>query len=110
MNGTEPDEFATRYGGPFEVQTSTEVRARAYAPGYNESTVASEFYVLPEPGVLVVLPESGLNVAGSAGGPFVPSYGVLHADQCRAIAIELECREFSKLDRVVGHEWEFGAR
>lgn len=73
LNGTEPDESSTRYTAPFTVATTTEVRARAYSAGYNESGVATAAYVLPGPGILAVAPSGTTNAAGTTGGAFYPA-------------------------------------
>jgi hypothetical protein len=72
LNGTSPDESSQPYTGPFMVGTSTEVRARAYRPGYNESGIASAAFVVGVPGLLEVSPANGLAAIGTTGGPFTP--------------------------------------
>ncbi|MCI0747635.1 MAG: lamin tail domain-containing protein [Verrucomicrobia subdivision 3 bacterium] len=72
LNGTDPDESSPRYAAPFMVETSTQVRARAYKPGYNDSGIASAMFVFDGPGMLEVSPASGLTAAGTVSGPFVP--------------------------------------
>jgi hypothetical protein len=74
LDGTEPDQSSTRYSGPFVVETSTQVRARAYKPGYNESGIAGAAFVVETPGVLEILPPDGLSTSGTVGGPFSPSF------------------------------------
>jgi hypothetical protein len=72
LNGTDPDESSTRFTGPFIIETSTQVRARAYKPGYNNSGIASAMFVFPGPGILEVSPNLGLTAAGTQSGPFGP--------------------------------------
>jgi hypothetical protein len=69
LNGTDPDESSTRYTAPFTLETSTEVRARAYKPGYNESVVASATFRL-NPVRISLLPVAGgfqITLHGQAG-------------------------------------------
>lgn len=72
LNGTDPDQTSTRYGGPLMVESSTQVRARGYRPGYNESAIAAATFMVGTPGVLDVLPAGHLNSSGTVGGPFSP--------------------------------------
>jgi hypothetical protein len=72
LNGTAPDESSTLYTAPFTVTSTTEIRARAYKPGYNESGIASASFSFPGPGVLDISPATGLSASGTIGGPFVP--------------------------------------
>jgi hypothetical protein len=73
LNGTDPDETSTLYTAPFLVESSTEVRARSYRPGYNESPIAVALFAFPTPGVLEISPTSTASASGVAGGPFSPS-------------------------------------
>jgi hypothetical protein len=73
LNGTDPDASSTRYTAPFTVDTTTEVRALAYKPGYNESGVATARFELGGPGVLEISPANSVISTGTTGGPFSPS-------------------------------------
>jgi hypothetical protein len=72
VNGTDPDESSTRYTTPFTIETTTQVRARAFKPGYNESGIASALFVFAGPGILEVLPTNGYTASGTMSGPFIP--------------------------------------
>jgi hypothetical protein len=46
VDGTPPDSSSPRYTGPFGISGSTQVKARAYKAGYNESAVSSAQFIL----------------------------------------------------------------
>jgi hypothetical protein len=48
LNGVEPDQTAILYDGAFVLDSSAQVRARAYKPGYNESPIASANFTLQD--------------------------------------------------------------
>jgi hypothetical protein len=73
VNGTEPDETSALYAGAFVLNSSAEVRARGYKPGYNDSGVASALFVVGVPGYLEVPSPAGLSASGFVGGPFTPA-------------------------------------
>jgi hypothetical protein len=73
LNGTDPDQTCTQYAGPLILESSAEVRARAYQPGYNQSGIATATFWVGVPGFLEISPAGGFSSSGPVGGPFSPA-------------------------------------
>jgi hypothetical protein len=74
LNGVEPDQTATLYDGAFLLESSAQVRTRAFKPGYNESAIAAASFVLAAPTF-----ELNLSVNNPAWGGASPPSGLYTA-------------------------------
>jgi hypothetical protein len=76
LNGQEPDQLSTRYTAPFTIETTMQIRARAYTAGYNDSDIATATFTFtaPQPlNIALVSTATGfsLSINGEANARYI---------------------------------------
>lgn len=74
LNGIDPDQNSTRYAGPITVTTTSDIRARAFAAGFNDSAVARAVITITPPQVHVTVSQQTFEVI--VDGPPNAIYGI----------------------------------
>lgn len=115
LDGAEPTESSILYSSPIPVDTTTVIRARAYAPGFLPSHIATRSFVVGEPTDLPVFSlttdppnlwdeEYGIYVLGNNASPHYPYYGAnywmdwerpLHVEYFEANGTPTVCQEMA---------------